>query len=1027
MNRKTVATMRAQNSGKESPAAQESNYDVAPSNFDPSDREERRDETHERGIDAPLCDDSNPVQGIEVRDGVAEKVLKLGKVGGQDTSIAQAAAVSSADALTDNLEQETQAKQEARKVGHVPTSGSGAQSVEKDAASHLDEQLITKQKGTTPRASRWSKEQVRKRQLREDAKATGPAEVVAGAANSPELEHTNTPEDDVLSQDRLVSMKTLEDNVLAKSRARGKRPPPDDSPHAMSVLERARRIDDKMCAATAGPIAGAAQCQEPEHANSLEDNAFSHDRLVSMKTLEQDTQAKSHLRGNQQLPADAPGAVSVLARAKRIDAKMCDTTDALAKSRLHGNGPPPADSPGAIRVLARTKPIDDKLCAAKDMTQPHNPQDDAWPRSAQRDKRDESDHKVLLLRAGSDQTQGLKEEGATPGEVPTIEREGGASPRDEEHRSDASPKQPGGGDANFRDETSNIEPYERSNIGRGIVDCGTTSAPEPEYGIGEAGGSDEDEGLAIAVAVDPVEEDALMPIAIESDVDAKPALYRNRRFRLYTAGGAVLLVMLVIGVIIVVTKTVSDEDTVPPAVVSDQTSTPMPTTTTTLAPITLAEQKLMRILEAVEEVTPELISDPTSSESKAFNWMTTEDPLAMSILTTEDGNEAQGAAAAPDLVQRFLLANFFFATTNDASNWTYCGYSGDPTNENCTAPDSFGESKDMELEYPWLCQQHECEWYGVYCGEDNQTRLLSSFANNLNGTLPSNLYHLKEMQFIRMTWNDLTGTIPSEYGNMKHLINFEAIGNYLSGTIPEEIYKAEALQRVNFGDNCFTGTMSTMIGNLPSLKGMFYFDNIFDGPFPSEIGKLESLALARNGENAFTGSIPTKIGNLKKVREFWLQRCSFNGTIPAQIGGMKDLETFWVFQQHRPGLSGPLPDSLYDLSYLRKLRVNTNRLTGTISTEIGRLTDMERLTLERNQFNGTIPAELAELTKLEYLWLHFNKFDGPVPNAVCNLRAMNLWQLYADCLPFNNTDPQNPCECCSACCNNVEQKCHSEK
>ena len=89
----------------------------------------------------------------------------------------------------------------------------------------------------------------------------------------------------------------------------------------------------------------------------------------------------------------------------------------------------------------------------------------------------------------------------------------------------------------------------------------------------------------------------------------------------------------------------------------------------------------------------------------------------------------------------------------------------------------------------------------------------------------------------------MSGTIPSEIGNLTSLRDLELDDNQLSGTIPSEIGNLTSLRDLELDDNQLSGTIPSEIGNLTSLSTLWLFDNQLSGPIPSEIGNLTSLSI----------------------------------------------------------------------------------------------------------------------------------------------------------------------------------------
>jgi hypothetical protein len=440
-----------------------------------------------------------------------------------------------------------------------------------------------------------------------------------------------------------------------------------------------------------------------------------------------------------------------------------------------------------------------------------------------------------------------------------------------------------------------------------------------------------------------------------------------------------------------------------------------------------------KYLEAFEKVAP-LVTVNGSMQERAATWIMDEDPLALS-------------EEAPNLVQRYLLALFYFVTTNDGENpWRSCNAPRPGENETCVYQEFTRLLNDSIAYVPkesfrWLSGVHECQWVGNLCDDIEVTRALdlcklisvefcslcrmlltlvafSSVGQNITGTLPTELASFSFLQSIALAYNEFTGTLPSIYAtDMRHLLNLEVHGNSLTGTFPPEYYSATNLQNLNIGDNIFTGTLSTEIGRLTNLKGFQTFSNFLTGTFPTEISKLEFLSFSRNHDNIYTGTIPTEIGRLVLLQELWLNENQFSGTIPTEVAAMTDMAEFRV---HLNNLVGTIPEGIYDFSFLIRLDLFSNYLTGTLSTRVGSLPDLRELRVSRNKLTGTIPVEIANMQSLELAWLHSNLFGGSLPTEICALRP-RLQFLQTDCFPDGSAP--NPCDCCTACCDRTTEIC----
>jgi len=537
--------------------------------------------------------------------------------------------------------------------------------------------------------------------------------------------------------------------------------------------------------------------------------------------------------------------------------------------------------------------------------------------------------------------------------------------------------------------------------GAPAVEYGTTGGGFGGYGYDE---SFDDEGLAVAIAVDDSYYDGQSDYyhhAIEYNPDAKPSLLKNRRFRYYAivvalfaclAGGA-------IGTVLLLVDSGSDTtETSPSAAPSD-------------APTTAAEG---RYREQFISVVGSAVNEDGTAHDRAASWIMYEDRLR---LTPIDDN----------LIQRYLLAYFYFATTsNEETAWKSCNRPKFNQESSCNHQKFLRNPADDTIFYEpepatrWLSDTHECEWIGVQCGDGQIVIAVEIWGQDLTGPLPRELAYIEFLNSISLAYNDFTGTIPVEYAQMRHLINFEVHGNELSGTVPTDFWNALTLQTFNIAENDITGTLSTEIGRLTGLKGLHFSENQITGSLPSELGNLVYLSYMRADRNQLTGSIPTVLGKLGLLQELWLNENLLSGTIPTEVGVMDELIELRL---DRNRIYGTIPEELWDNKVeLTKLDLQDLLLSGTLSTKIGNLKNLESLRLRRNRLTGTVPTELAKIRSLRLAWLHLNEFTGSIPLQVCSRVGPGLLEfLNADCGPEGA--PAQECACCHGCCDRQTELC----
>ena len=158
---------------------------------------------------------------------------------------------------------------------------------------------------------------------------------------------------------------------------------------------------------------------------------------------------------------------------------------------------------------------------------------------------------------------------------------------------------------------------------------------------------------------------------------------------------------------------------------------------------------------------------------------------------------------------------------------------------------------------------------------------------------------------------------------------------------------------LDLNDNQLSGTIPTQLGNLANLKELLLTRNQLTGTIPAELASLTGLEILALGGNQLTGTIPTWLGNLANLEELYLWENELTGTIPPELGSLSNLELLSLSSNQ---LTGEIPPELGNLANLEELYLWENELTGTIPPELGSLSNLELLDLSDNQLSGQISA-----------------------------------------------------------------------
>ena len=140
--------------------------------------------------------------------------------------------------------------------------------------------------------------------------------------------------------------------------------------------------------------------------------------------------------------------------------------------------------------------------------------------------------------------------------------------------------------------------------------------------------------------------------------------------------------------------------------------------------------------------------------------------------------------------------------------------------------------------------------------------------------------------------------------------------NNLSGSLPTDLGNLNRLNRLHLYTNSLTGSLPASLGKLTGLQQIYLQSNELTGAIPAKIGNLHQLTKLRLENNSLSGAIPATIGQLAKLTELRLTNNRLGGSIPAEFGDLAALTT--LDMSYVSELMGPLPLTLSALSNLSR-------------------------------------------------------------------------------------------------------------
>ena len=214
----------------------------------------------------------------------------------------------------------------------------------------------------------------------------------------------------------------------------------------------------------------------------------------------------------------------------------------------------------------------------------------------------------------------------------------------------------------------------------------------------------------------------------------------------------------------------------------------------------------------------------------------------------------------------------------------------------------------------WLTDAPLGDWNGVNTDASGRVVQLNLLFNNLSGPVPNELGDLTGLARLNLTGNNLSGPIPPELGSLTSLSRLWLADNNLTGSIPPELSHLNRLIELALRNNNLTGPIPPELGDLTRLARLLLHGNNLSGPIPPELGRLTGTTSLDLSRNNLTGPIPPELGSLASLRVLRLDNNQLRGPIPREFENLTNL--VWLTVENNTGLAGSLP---FELTILRQL------------------------------------------------------------------------------------------------------------
>ncbi|CAL9104226.1 unnamed protein product [Musa textilis] len=272
---------------------------------------------------------------------------------------------------------------------------------------------------------------------------------------------------------------------------------------------------------------------------------------------------------------------------------------------------------------------------------------------------------------------------------------------------------------------------------------------------------------------------------------------------------------------------------------------------------------------------------------------------------------------------------------------------------------------------------------------------LSLVGCNLAGPLPEFLGTLHSLSVLKLSYNNLTGTIPASYSGLPLQILWlnNQIGPKLTGSL-DVIASMTMLKDVWLHGNQLTGPIPSSIGGLTSLTRLWLNNNLLVGIVPQNLTSLPQLQSLQLDNNMFMGPIPKVSFNFTYAYNSFCQSTPGIPCSPEVTALLEFLERVNYPSKLAASWSGDDPCaslwsgvSCFD-GKVSVINLPNLQLNGTISPSLGKLDDLVDVRLEGNNLNGMIPVNMTNLKLLKTLDLSSNNISPPVPHFPSSVKVL---------------------------------------
>jgi EIX receptor 1/2 len=232
---------------------------------------------------------------------------------------------------------------------------------------------------------------------------------------------------------------------------------------------------------------------------------------------------------------------------------------------------------------------------------------------------------------------------------------------------------------------------------------------------------------------------------------------------------------------------------------------------------------------------------------------------------------------------------------------------------------------------------------------------------------------LTKLQYLNLSYNSFSGTIPRRFGNLSSLISLDLSWNNY-GLIEDHnldwLFNFSSLKHLNMSGVNLSKVINwpDKVNMLPSLLDLSLQSCQLSMPIPLVLFHSNSsspLLFLDLSSNRLNSSISKAFKHMRALVHLNLSSNNFEGIMIPQT--LENLHNLQVLDLSNNSISGEVPD-LSKLTFLSELYLSSNLLNGSLANVLGKLSKLQVLDLSLNSFKGVITeAHLSNFSTLRQL------------------------------------------------------------